>query len=554
MAGSFAGACGPPTPNLFTTAVLTQHNNAQRTGANTGETVLNTTNVRTADFGKIWEYPVRGRIYAQPLFATIMTVGKRISQVTRIAIVATAENMVYAFDADQSSPSPLWQFDAGPPALAARIYHDVGQNITPTIGIIGTPVIDLVHSTVYFVAMTQPDPERDDFAHTLHALDLRNGQPRGSRIITGTIDGGGDFNSRRQNQRAALALVNDRLYVSWASFGDQNPFDGLVMSYSTMDTPKPLEKRHQFQVARFDPIVGERHKGGGIWHSGGGPAVDRERRFLYVVTGNGDSHNEHAGSDFDSSTVKLDLDLNPIDYFTPSNQDFLNDHDLDLSVAGPMIPDDQPDKDGRLVSLLVHGSKAGYLYVLNRDGLGRFHDDHDHVLQAVRVFPDGNNLGAQLEPSHIHTTPVYWRSPDGPRVYAGSDYNLGIRALAFDHEKLNPTPVATSFFPRAPISQMSLSSSGSTPGTGILWVISSPTGTVASYPGILYAFDAETLEMLYSSETNPFDRLGDYPRFNAPTIADGKVFVPTFTNKLVVYGLCSKNPRSACQCQVCQHR
>src|ERR1051325_2402669 len=70
MAGSFAGACGPPTPNLFTTAVLTQHNNAQRTGANTGETVLNTTNVRTADFGTIWEYPVRGRIYAQPLFAT----------------------------------------------------------------------------------------------------------------------------------------------------------------------------------------------------------------------------------------------------------------------------------------------------------------------------------------------------------------------------------------------------------------------------------------------------------------------------------------------------
>src|ERR1051325_8963949 len=172
-------------------------------------------------------------------------------------------------------------------------------------------------------------------------------------------------------------------------------------------------------------------------------------------------------------------------------------------------------------------------------------DQSDVPLQLGKHSRHRHPLGHQLANRHRRQL---------PRVYAGSDYNLGIRSLAFDHEKLNPTPVATSFFPRAPISQMSLSSSGSTPGTGILWVISSPTGTVASYPGILYAFDAETLEMLYSSETNPFDRLGDYPRFNAPTIADGKVFVPTFTNKLVVYGLCSKNPRSACQCQVCQHR
>jgi hypothetical protein len=185
--------------------------------------------------------------------------------------------------------------------------------------------------------------------------------------------------------------------------------------------------------------------------------------------------------------------------------------------------------------------------------MGGFDEHSNNVVQQLQAFPPAGDLAHQLEPTHIHTTPIYWRSPTGPRVFVASDYNLGIRSFAFQHDKLYPEPVATSFFPRAPISQMSLSSSGSKPGTGILWFLSSPTGTTATYPGILYAFSAETLEMLYSSETNPYDRLGDYPRFNAPTIAGGKVFAPTFSNKLVVYGLCSTvGAESNCKCHLCR--
>jgi hypothetical protein len=104
-----------------------------------------------------------------------------------------------------------------------------------------------------------------------------------------TIAGGGRFNSHRENQRAALAMAKDKIYVAWASFGDISPYDGLVMSYAIVDSPTPLKKLAQFQVASFDPLIGRRHKAGGIWHSGGGPAVDPEEAFLYVVTGNGDS-------------------------------------------------------------------------------------------------------------------------------------------------------------------------------------------------------------------------------------------------------------------------
>ncbi len=540
----------------FRTQVLTQHNDPQRTGTTTEETFLTHQRVKSPEFGKLWEYPVRGRIYAQPLLAPVL----RSPHPRCVVFVATAENFVYAFDARSADPTPLWRYDAGAAdvAFAGRVNQDrdgnaVGQNITPTIGIIGTPVIDLDHFTMYLAAMTQEGDNEARFSHTLHAIDIRTGNARGKTPVTGNIEGGGRFNSHRQNQRAALALVKGRIYIAWASFSDINFWDGFVMSYGTMDSANPLKKLGQFQVARFKPIIGRRHKGGGIWQSGGGPAIDDREDSLYVVTGNGDSSNDHAGTDFDSSVVRLDLNLHVKDYWTPSYQNVLNENDLDLSVAGPMIPEDQPDAHGRPVKLLLHGSKAGILYVLNRDNLGRFDKHGNHIIQDLRVFPEVGDLPRQMEASHIHTTPVYWRAPDGPRVYVASDYNLGVRAFRFEHERLNPNPAARNFFPRAPISQMSLSANGRTLGTGILWFISSPTGTVASYPGILYAFDAETLEMLYSSETNPFDRLGDYPRFNAPIIADGRVYVPTFSNKLVVYGMCPSATKGApCRCQVCR--
>jgi outer membrane protein assembly factor BamB len=382
---------------------------------------LTTQNVGSPDFGKLWEYPVRGRIYAQPLYVAFPQSPHAPNGQT-LVYVATAENNVYAFDAHNPNPTPIWQYFAGPPAIAGRVYADADQNISPAIGIISTPVIDLIHSTLYFVAMSQPNPDKDDFNHTLHAIDIPAGKVRGTVVITGSIAGGGSFNSQRENQRAALALVQDRIYIAWASFADHAPFDGLVMSYASMDTATPLKKMDQFQAAQADPLIGKRSKGGGIWHSGGGPAVDDRGDSIYVVTGNGDSSNTHAGSDFDSSTVKLDLSLNVADYYTPSYQNFLNENDLDLSVAGPMIPEDQFDAQGRRVKLLMHGSKAGLVYVLNRDGLGKFNEHSNNIIQTLRVFPDADDLAHQMTPSHIHTTPVYWRGPGGPRIYIASDY------------------------------------------------------------------------------------------------------------------------------------
>jgi outer membrane protein assembly factor BamB len=56
---------------------------------------------------------------------------------------------------------------------------------------------------------------------------------------------------------------------------------------------------------------------------------------------------------------------------------------------------------------------------------------------------------------------------------------------------------------------------------------------------MLRAFDATTLRELWNSTLDPSfaDLLGDCSKFSPPTIANGKVYVATFSNRLVVYGL-----------------
>src|SRR5215471_14305201 len=90
------------------TSVTTSHNDAARTGANRTETILTTTNVNVSEFGKLFERAVDDEIYGQPLFAdgvNIPGVGVR-----NVVFVATNNDSVYAFDADNPAASaPLWR-------------------------------------------------------------------------------------------------------------------------------------------------------------------------------------------------------------------------------------------------------------------------------------------------------------------------------------------------------------------------------------------------------------------------------------------------------------
>src|SRR5579862_4861905 len=80
--------------------VLTQHNDNSRTGANLSEFVLNTSNVNTGSFGKLFSRPVDGQVYAQPLYVNSVLIS---NQIHNVVYVCTEHNSVYAFDADNAS-------------------------------------------------------------------------------------------------------------------------------------------------------------------------------------------------------------------------------------------------------------------------------------------------------------------------------------------------------------------------------------------------------------------------------------------------------------------
>jgi outer membrane protein assembly factor BamB len=85
---------------------------------------------------------------------------------------------------------------------------------------------------------------------------------------------------------------------------------------------------------------------------------------------------------------------------------------------------------------------------------------------------------------------------------------------------------------------MAISADGSKPGSGILW---ETTGNRSDpkLPATLHAFDAGNLanEIWNSNMTGGADSVGMFAKFANPTVADGKVFVPTWSGTLTVYGL-----------------
>ena len=153
-------------------SVLTQHNNGERTGANLNEVILTPSNVITKQFGMLTRRVVDDQIYGQPLVVTNV---KLRGGTHDLVYVATVNNSVYAFDAnDPSASEPFWHVNFGtPPNVYDGKYGCTDMN--GNMGIIGTPVIDAQEGTLYVVAATRVG---DAFLQRLHALDLATGGDR----------------------------------------------------------------------------------------------------------------------------------------------------------------------------------------------------------------------------------------------------------------------------------------------------------------------------------------------------------------------------------------
>jgi hypothetical protein len=505
--------------------ITTQRYDNARSGSDLTETILTPKTVTHDGFGKLFTRKVDGYLYAQPLYLEHVRVGGKAYR--NVVFLATEHNSVYAFDADDSKASePLWHVNFGPPVP----NHDLDggpwgiyTDILPEIGITSTPVIDLETNSLFVVAKTK---ENGKYFQRLHVLDIATGAERkGSPLlINSTVPGTGDgaangvvpFDSLKELQRAALLLVNGVVYIAFASHADFPPFHGWILGYDA----KTLALRAVFNTS-------PNGAGNGIWQSGCGLSADAGGD-IFAVTGNGTFDADAGGADYGNTVLRLHptpKGLDVTDWFTPYNQTELTANDHDLGSSGPLYI--------AALNRLIVGGKGKVLYLLDAAKLGKYNESGD--TQILQSF--------QAAGGHIHGSPIFWNGQSGARIYVWSEYDH-LKEYSFKDGLLTTTPTTQS--PEAvpdgmPGGFLTISADGNKQGSGVVWA-SRPfleDANRQTVAGVFEAYDAEDLsKTLWSSEDNPDrDRVGSFAKFNPPLVANGKVYLGTFSGELAVYGL-----------------
>ena len=351
----------------YAQSILQYHLSADRAGSYTVPG-LSVERARSMHLDKAFDGRVNGNVYAQPLL---------INQSGReLLIVATENDVVDALDAQTGAT--VWQKKLSSPAISAMLPCG---NIDP-LGITGTPAIDESRHAIYLDAMIRSD---NGPQHLIYGLSLDKGQVLSGfpvNVTQGLASLGMRFIARDQNQRAALLIAHDTVYVPYGGhFGDCGDYHGWVVGIS-------LDHPNRF-VAWSTPS-----SGGGIWAPGG---VVSDGHSIFVATGNTFDTSEWGGGE---AVIRFAYDLAPPkstrDYFVASNWRMLNRRDADLGGTAP-VPINMSGASGAH-HLMVALGKDGKAYLLNRDDLGGI---------------GGQLATLDVSNNEIRTAPTVYPSSDG---------------------------------------------------------------------------------------------------------------------------------------------
>ena len=517
--------------------VIMYKNDVSRTGQYPLETKLTPANVNSTNFGLLRQLSVDGKVDGQPLYLSQLTSG---SAAHNVVFAVTENASVYAFDADTGAQ--LWQVSLLKSGETAAPPPNACGQITPTIGITTTPVIDRTagaHGTLYVVAMSFDNTSR--YHQRMHALDITTG----GELLNGPVDVSGTFPNQQgvttfdpgqYEERTALLLVNGTIYTTWTSHCDNPPYSGWIITFDQATLA-------QSAVLNVGPDSGTMPapdippasqndstlNGPAIWMSGSGPAADSAGN-VYLLTGNGrfestlDANGFPNHGDYGNSFLELTKTgstLKVVDYFTQFDSIQASVTDLDLGGGGALVLPDMKDSNGKTRHLIVGAGKDMKLYLVDRDNMGKFNPTTNNIWQQ---------LGTSALNGAVRGSPAYF---NGTLYYGPRDVPL--EAFTFTNAKLPATPtsksVATFGYPgTSPV----VSSNAAT--NGIVWT-QHPNGT-------LYAFDATNLaHELYDSRQATGTRdvtgpgaSGSGLKFIVPVVANGKVFMGT-PNSVAVFGM-----------------
>jgi autotransporter-associated beta strand protein len=489
--------------------VLENMNNPNRTGENPNETILNVTNVNVNQFGKLWSYNVDGAIFAQPLYVSQTAIA---GGTHNLIFIETMEDDAYCFDAD--SNVMYWEdsFTNGSTIIPVNVANIAsGGNIQGDAGIESTPYINKSAGVIYMLARTY-NTSSSTYIQTLHALNITNGNEMYGGPVVISASG---FSSKMQNQRMGLAMASTNIIISWSSHQDKTPYNGWMMAYNATNLT---------QVGTFNDTPSGTE--GGIWQMGRAPAVDGSGN-VYVITGNG---TWDGSANFGESFLKLSSSLSLEDWFTPDTYTALNSGDEDLGASGAMLVPNS--------TVVIGGGKQGTNYVCNINNMGHEQTGNGQIVQSFPMCANPGNNG-----DGMFAGVAYYDSPvSGPVAYVMPNADH-LREYAFNGSTFNTVTVATSTLSSGgePGGFLSISDNHSASGSGIVWATTAPSAAYSTLlPGTLHAWNADNIggaELWDSGMNATRDNMGFFSKGPNPTVANGKVYVGSYSNLVTVYGL-----------------
>jgi hypothetical protein len=437
-------------------------------------------------------------------------------------ITATETDRVYGIDAFTGAVH--WSRRLGTPCAAGNIGCG---DLTPDIGVTGTPVYDPASNAVY-VTSKENYPDGAHPAWFVHALDPRSGAERSGWPVrihgAPTNDRGRRFNSATAAQRPGLLLMGGRVFAAFGSHCDKGPYVGYVVG---IDTRTRAEK---LWATENSSARGE----AGIWQSGGGLVSDGPGR-IFLATGNGRTPptgpGDHPPGQLSESVVRLDVggdgSMRARDFFSPANAPALDRNDGDLGSGGPLaLPSVPFGASAAHPHLLVEVGKDGRVFLLDRDhlgGRGQGAGGGDAVLGIIGPFQG------------------VWGHPAAYGGQGGFVYEIGshgrLRAFAFGldargNPKLRSAGVSSDTFGYTSGSPV-VTSDGTATGSATVWAEYADGGNGAH--GRLRAYDADPsggrLRLIYSAP------IGRTAKFAVPATSGGRVYVGTRDGRLLAFGL-----------------
>jgi hypothetical protein len=470
-------------------------------------------------FGQQWSTSIDGQVYAQPLLSD------------GTLLVATENNKVYGLDPDTGAlkwPSPL---NLGTPWNP----NDIGcGDLTPSIGVTSTPVIDPTTNTAYLTHKTYVSGTSGPARWYMDAVDVSSGveKPGFPVELSGAAQNapGRTFFATDELQRPGLLLMEGVVYAAFAGHCDHSPWQGWIFGVSTAGQVK----------ARW--VSDTTAEGAGIWQSGAGITSDGPGTML-VSTGNGGAPSTPTPgnappSNLGESVVRLrvqaDGSLKATDFFAPFDAPTLDTWDADFASGGVTGLPSEYFGTAAIPNLAVAVGKEGYVYLLNRDNLGGFSQGpsgSDNVVQ--RIGPFGG----------VWSRPGVWPG-DGGWVYiptaSGGDsasgsagnlrvYRYGLSGTGTPTLSLQATSSdAFGFGTSAPV----ITSNGTTSGSALVWTIWMPNGSGEGAQ--LRAYDPVPVNgqpvLRWSAP------VGTASKFTNPGVGAGRIFVGTRDGHVLGFG------------------